>query len=237
LDRISQDDSSSARKSPLGDLGVIKTLDGSHTLYLKDKDETYHSRHGAIQESRHVFIEAGLKPLVETGSKEIQILEVGFGTGLNALLTYLEAEKNEISIQYTSLEAFPVSSEIVSQLNYGDALNAKAVFQKLHALSWNENHRVSEFFSLQKNQIKLEEFGSDKKFGLIYFDAFAPRVQPELWTEEVFRKIYKLTASDGVLVTYCSKGDVRRAMIAAGFQVEKLPGPPGKREMLRAVKK
>ena len=215
-------------------LEVIKTSDGSQTLYLKDKDETYHSRHGAIQESRHVFIEAGLKPLIESGKKEIRILEVGFGTGLNALLTFLEAEKYRIPLRYTSLEAFPVSDEIVSQLDYGSTLNSNDFFQKMHALSWNEDHSLSEFFSLKKIQSKLEDFNTDEKFDLIYFDAFAPRVQPELWTEEIFRKMYELTGSGGVLVTYCSKGDVRRAMIAAGFQVEKLPGPPGKREMLRA---
>lgn len=217
-------------------LEVIKTSDGSQTLYLKDKDETYHSRHGAIQESRHVFIEAGLKPLIESGKKEISILEAGFGTGLNALLTFIEAEKSRTTINYTSLEAFPVSADIVSQLDYGNALNSEHVFRKMHSLTWNENHSISEFFSLKKIEGKLEDFNAEEKFDLIYFDAFSPRVQPELWTEEIFKKMYALAAPGAILVTYCSKGDVRRAMIAAGFTVEKLPGPPGKREMLRAGK-
>jgi tRNA U34 5-methylaminomethyl-2-thiouridine-forming methyltransferase MnmC len=226
----------SEAKSPLGDPGVIITSDGSHSLYLKDKNETYHSRHGAIQESLHVFIGAGLKPLIESGEKEIKILEIGFGTGLNALLTLQEAEKSKLSIEYTSLEAFPLGNEITRQLNYGATLNAPDEFGKLHSSSWAEAAEVSPHFRLKKIHTRLENFSTEEKFNLIYFDVFAPTVQPELWTGEIFRKMYALLETGGILVTYCSKGDVRRAMIAAGFQVEKLPGPPGKREMLRARK-
>jgi tRNA U34 5-methylaminomethyl-2-thiouridine-forming methyltransferase MnmC len=218
------------------EIEIIQTSDGSHSLYLKDKDETYHSKHGAIQESQHVFIGAGLKPFIAAGLQEIRILEVGFGTGLNALLTLLEAEKAETKIDYTSLEAFPLGAAITGQLNYGTELNAPLEFEKIHAAPWGEKVAITAHFSLTKIHIPLEAFSTTDKFNLIYFDAFAPAVQPELWAEEVFHKIFEAMTSGGILVTYCSKGDVRRAMIAAGFQAEKVPGPPGKREMLRATK-
>lgn len=215
---------------------IIHTSDGSHSLYSKDKDETYHSKHGAIQESRHVFIDAGLNHVIESGLTEIKILEVGFGTGLNALLTLLEAEKANLKIDYTTIEAFPLKTEITSQLNYGAELKAALQFEQIHASPWVEAVRISSNFTLTKVPGTLQKFRSGFKFDLIYFDAFAPGVQPELWTEDIFRKVYDAMAVGAVLVTYCSKGDVRRAMVAAGFAVEKLPGPPGKREMLRARK-
>jgi tRNA U34 5-methylaminomethyl-2-thiouridine-forming methyltransferase MnmC len=218
------------------DIEIIKTSDGSHSLYLKDRDETYHSKHGAIQESRHVFIGAGLRPIIESGLKEINILEVGFGTGLNALLTLIEAEKSKLVIRYTSLEAFPLSIEVINQLNYGTVLEADNEFKKIHESPWKEPQKISSNFTLKKEETRLEDFEPEDQFDLVYFDAFAPTVQPELWTESIFRKMYAALNNGGVLVTYCSKGAVRRAMIAVGFTVERLPGPPGKREILRARK-
>jgi tRNA U34 5-methylaminomethyl-2-thiouridine-forming methyltransferase MnmC len=221
-------------KPPSGEIEIIETSDGSSTLYLPDKDETYHSTHGAMQESRHVFIEAGLRPLMEAGKKDIEVLEIGFGTGLNALLTLLEAKKTKVQVNYVSLEPYPLPDNILSHLNYGKLLDANDAFEKIHSAEWNTLQTISQYFTLRKMKGAAQDFSPSKKFDLIYFDAFAPRVQPELWTEELFRKLYGVLHAGGILVTYCSKGDVRRAMISAGFIVEKLPGPPGKRQMLRA---
>ena len=213
------------------------TEDGSHTLFIPSLDETYHSSHGAIQESMHVFIAAGLKYIK---NKEIKVLEVGFGTGLNAFLTLLEANKSETSINYTSLEAFPLEMSLVKQLNYTSELkldgNVVALYNRLHEVEWESVQHITNEFKLKKLKIKLERFEASEKFDVIYFDAFAPQVQPEMWTVNVFEKMYNCLNNNGVLVTYCAKGIVKRALKEVGFKIESIPGPPGKREMTRAHK-
>jgi tRNA U34 5-methylaminomethyl-2-thiouridine-forming methyltransferase MnmC len=210
------------------------TSDGSSTLFSGRFNETYHSRHGAIQESVHVFIKAGWEHLASKPT-ELHIFEMGFGTGLNALLAAMKAASEEEIVHYTSLEAYPIGQEEIETLNYGNMLDEQALFEALHAAPWNKKTAINPFFSLQKLQLKLEDFDLESgKYNLVFFDAFAPNSQPELWTEAVFKKMYKLMTPGGILTTYCAKGDVRRAMIAAGLSAERIPGPPGKREMLRA---
>ena len=220
---------------------IIRTDDGSVTIHLPEWDEQYHSKHGAVQEARHVFLKMGLYHYIENFVPEkISILEIGFGTGLNAFLTSLEAERLNLRINYTGVEAYPVSAEEVMQLNYPEASQAaekESTFKKMHSIPWEERADISKHFSLKKQQKKFEEIEDTGIYDLIYFDAFGARVQPELWTEEIFSIMFRALKENGVLVTYAAKGSVRRAMLATGFQVEKLPGPPGKREMLRAVKK
>lgn len=220
---------------------IIKTGDGSVTIHLPQWDEQYHSKHGAVQEAQHVFIEMGLNYFVENNKAEnIKILEIGFGTGLNAFITFLQLERIQKKIIYTGVEAFPVEPVEIEKLNYAEVLSAEekaTVLLKMHEAPWEEEIVIPEKFILKKQKKKFEDIEEKKAFDLIYFDAFGARVQPELWTEDVFRKMYEALTEGGVLVTYAAKGSVRRAMQAVGFIVERLPGPPGKREMLRAVKK
>jgi tRNA U34 5-methylaminomethyl-2-thiouridine-forming methyltransferase MnmC len=214
------------------------TGDGSHTLQVKDSEITYHSRYGAIQESEHVYIGAGLQPFLHK-VEPVRVMEMGFGTGLNAFLTYLEAREEKVKIEYDGIEAFPLSKEEYRNLNYARAIGKPELtetFQMLHQTPWGKNIRIGSYFSVIKHQVKLEDFQSKKKFHVIYFDAFAPSAQPELWTPEVFEKMYDLLEPGGVMSTYCAKGDVRRGLESVGFVVEKLPGPWGKREILRASK-
>ncbi|MCW3102928.1 MAG: hypothetical protein JWO09_1368 [Bacteroidetes bacterium] len=217
---------------------IITTSDGSHSLYVPELNEHYHSIHGAIQESRHVFIEAGLKHTLNNNHSALSVFEVGFGTGLNALLTYLESERSGVKIDYTSVEAFPLEEAIFHELNYPAEIGAgREAFEQLHASSWEVKTNISENFSLLKLKTSLLDVVlKDELYDLVYFDAFGPPVQPEMWTDEVFSKLCKAMKKGGVLVTYCAKGEVRRAMKRAGLSVEKIPGPPGKREMVRAVK-
>ncbi|GAB2779183.1 tRNA (5-methylaminomethyl-2-thiouridine)(34)-methyltransferase MnmD [Salinimicrobium soli] len=219
---------------------IIKTADGSATIYLPEWNEHYHSKHGALQEALHVFIKTGFYHFLEKiAVEEISILEIGFGTGLNALITYMEAKKGKISVNYTGIEAYPVASEELEKLDYAASFheeNASEVFDVLHAIPWEEKHEVSDFFQLKKEQKFFKELKYSEAVDLIYFDAFGPRVQPDLWTEEIFASMFAALKPGGVLVTYSAKGSVRRAMQAVGFKVERLPGPPGKREMLRATK-
>lgn len=219
---------------------IIKTSDGSATIYLPEWNEHYHSKHGALQEALHVFIKTGFEHyILKNRPEKVSILEIGFGTGLNALLSFYEAERTKINIIYTGVEAYPVSTEELNALDYAEVVsgeNTSEIFQKLHGTEWEERSEISTFFSLQKEKKFFSEITANEDFDLIYFDAFGPRVQPELWSEEVFENMYKGLKQNGVLVTYSAKGDVRRAMQAAGFTVERLPGPPGKREMLRATR-
>ncbi len=217
---------------------IINTSDGSQTVKIPELNVTYHSIHGAVQESMHVFIEAGLRfKLQEASSNTLSVFEMGFGTGLNALLTALEAQKVGTPVHYTALELYPLTESEFSQLNYNDIDDeAEALFQKIHECKWNEDISISEYFTLKKVNTNLLNFSSSQLFDLIYYDAFAPSAQPELWSVVVFEKLHAMLTDNGVLVTYCAKGDVRRAMLAAGFTVKKMPGPPGKREMLRAVR-
>lgn len=218
-------------------LKPVETEDGSHTLYVPSLDENYHSTHGAIQESRHVFIEAGFKATTET---ELTIFEVGFGTGLNALLTLNEARKTGKKINYISIEKYPLNDSVWSTLNYTEQLNyeTKEDYELLHKAQWGSSQQITDNFSLLKIEADLKSFNFDQlpKTNLIYFDAFAPGKQPRLWTSQIFENIAHRTVEKGILVTYCAKGEVRRNLQSAGFIMERLPGPPGKREMLRGRK-
>ncbi len=217
---------------------LFKTGDGSYTLHIPEWDEQYHSKHGAIAEALHVFIKEGLYHWFSKNKEtEASILEIGFGTGLNAFLTFLETEKNTFRVNYTGVEAYPLEIDEIAKLNYTSLLNASAeVFLKMHHSAWEEVSSISENFQLTKQQKFFSEITSESFFNLIYFDAFGIRVQPELWTEEIFKKMYTALKPHGVLVTYAANGNARRAMQAVGFNVERLSGPPGKKEMLRATK-
>jgi len=216
----------------------MTTGDGSITIHLPDWDEQYHSKHGALQEALHVFIHTGLDHYVQSHpSENVRILEIGFGTGLNCLLTYQYAKQQPCSISYDGVEAFPISIEEADQLNYAELIGLdKSILKNLHETPWETFCDISEFFKLQKRKRYFDQISDTDEFDLIYFDAFGARVQPELWTEAIFERMFQALVSGGVLVTYAAKGSVRRAMISCGFQVERLPGPPGKREMLRATK-
>jgi tRNA U34 5-methylaminomethyl-2-thiouridine-forming methyltransferase MnmC len=215
---------------------IIITSDGSTTIQLPDWNEQYHSKHGAIQEAYHVFLDTGF---FKIDLQEIAILEIGFGTGLNAFITFLEAKKLHKKVKYVGVEAYPVSVEEIQGLNYVSELKAlefQSIFDEMHQASWEKEHSVSKDFQLLKRKQFFQDIQDIAAFDLIYFDAFGAQNQPELWTEEIFLKMYKAIKKQGVLVTYSAKGSVRRAMQAVGFSVERLPGPPGKREMLRATK-
>ena len=209
--------------------------DGSSTLYRADLDEHYHSFHGAIQESMHVFIEAGLKKVAQKSA--LNILEVGFGTGLNALLTMVH--QPERLVHYHALEKYPVATDLAEVINYPQLLGGDEVrrcFTAMHTCAWGQEVAIQPQFLLTKQEVDLCDFKSDTLYDLVFFDAFAPDKQPELWTDAIFTAIFGMMAKGGVLTTYSAKGSVRRSMQAAGFVVERIPGPPGKREMLRAVK-
>ena len=215
---------------------IIQTRDGSTTIHIQEWDECYHSRFGAIQEAQHVFIKNGLS-LFE--NKSISILEIGFGTGLNAFITFLESKKLNQTIDYFGVEAYPVSADEVISMNYISELNAKnesQIFEKMHQCNWEEQIVLRADFLLTKRQQFFEDIEDIEKFDLIYFDAFGYNVQPELWSTAIFQKMYDALKSEGVLVTYAARGVVKRSMIEVGFTVEKLEGPPGKREMFRAKK-
>jgi tRNA U34 5-methylaminomethyl-2-thiouridine-forming methyltransferase MnmC len=218
---------------------LIETADGSHSLYLEQFNEHYHSQHGAIQESLHIYINAGLKYLLEKEYSEIHILEVGFGTGLNALLTLIEADKRNTKIHYHTLEPHPLSYTLTNSLNYLTQLHAKHFalqFERMHQTLSGEEVVLLPNFLFQKNNQKLEEINLIKKYDLVYFDAFAPSVQPELWTIAVFEKLFAALNKDACLVTYCAKGEVKRKLKQVGFTIKSLPGPIGKREIINALK-
>ena len=217
---------------------IITTGDGSTTIYIEDWDEQYHSIHGAIQEANHVFIKHGLHEVLKANLDSINILEIGFGTGLNTFITCIEAEKRQRLIHYFGIEGYPIIKEELEQLNY-DALlsdNNAAYFNAIHETSWEAQHQIHSNFTLTKHQQLFSEIVDTDCFNLIYFDAFGAKVQPELWTEDIFKIMFNALKVNGILVTYSAKGSVRRAMQAVGFTVERLGGPPGKREMLRARK-
>jgi tRNA U34 5-methylaminomethyl-2-thiouridine-forming methyltransferase MnmC len=215
---------------------ILTTQDGSTTIHLPDWDESYHSKHGAIQEAYHVFIKSGLS-LFE--GKSVSILEIGFGTGLNAFITYLESIKTNQKINYVGSEAYPVELNEALQMNYVSELNSTQesdTFFKMHKCSWNEKQLITENFYLTKRQQFFQDIDDIEQFDLIYFDAFGFRVQPELWSLEIFQKMFTCLKPGGVLVTYACRTSIKNAMKEAGFIVEKLPGAPGKREMLRGIK-
>ena len=218
---------------------IIVTADGSHSVYVTDSGLAYHSKYGAIQESMHVFIDAGLKPLLAL-EQTLTIFEMGFGTGLNALLTILNSEKEKKIIYYQAIESHPLEKSFIEKINYCDQLNRpdlQNIFEQMHNCPWEKDISITPFFILHKANADLINYQIEKPIQLVYFDAFDPSAQPELWTEPIFKKIYKALMPGGMLLTYSSKSVVRKAMEAVGFTVEKLNGPPHKREILRAVKK
>jgi len=219
---------------------IITTADGSHSLYVPDLDEHYHSYHGSIKESQRVFIELGLEHVAEKVDS-ISILEVGMGTGLNVLMTALANEGLKKNIRYDAIEAFPLEDELLNQLNYADQLlhpSATELFEAIHLAPWNEGKAITELFTLTKIEAPIEAIDfSPEQYDLIYFDAFAPEVQGELWTDDIFAKMYAILKPGGVLSTYCVKGDVKRVLKEQGLTIEKHKGPDGgKREVLRAIK-
>ena len=216
---------------------IIITDDGSTTIRIPEWDENYHSTHGAIQEARHVFIKNGLDLFHNQDS--ISILEIGFGTGLNAFITFLETLNKE-KVKYVGVEAYPISTEEVLQMNYVSELQAldfKSTFETLHNCSWEIENQMRTNFYLTKRKQFFQDIEDKNSYDLIYFDAFGFPLQPELWSEVIFEKMYEALFPNGVLVTYACRTPIRKAMLNAGFSVEKLPGAPGKREMLRATKK
>jgi tRNA U34 5-methylaminomethyl-2-thiouridine-forming methyltransferase MnmC len=217
---------------------IIITKDGSSTIHIPEWNEQYHSKYGAIQESKHVFIEKGLYYYLQNNTTSVlNILEIGFGTGLNAIITLLESNRLQQSIHYTGVEAYPVEMSEIKKLNYSVELNcSKKDFNSLHQSQWEKKIVFDQFFSLEKRKKLFSEIVDKNRYHIIYFDAFGARVQPDLWTEHIFIKMYDALILGGVLVTYSAKGSVRRAMQSSGFLVERLPGPRGKREMLRATK-
>ena len=215
----------------------VITEDGSHTIYLPELDEHYHSTHGAIQESLHIYINNGF---LNRQENDVNILEIGFGTGLNALLTYIYAIKSNKSVKYWSIEKFPLTPNEYHALNYTNDLYKEysTVFESIHTSPWDENSELNKNFILHKVKADLVDFQREfpTKFDLVYYDAFAPNKQADLWTEEIIKKVGDYVAPGGTVVTYCAKGSVRRAFAAAGFEVERLPGPPGKKEIIRGKK-
>lgn len=215
-------------------VSLVKTADGSYSLYNESLDEQYHSKHGAVLEAQHVFIKNGWEAI---DKNEVRIFEMGFGTGLNFLVTM--AARNNKKVYYEAVETYPLEESVWSKMNYPEKINREDLapcLAQAHEATWNEIVELHEQVQLKKVHADLANASLSNQFDLVYFDAFGPRVQPDLWSKEVFDKLYAHMATNGILVTYSAKGDVRRNMIASGFQVEKLPGPPGKREMLRARK-
>lgn len=215
---------------------IIITDDGSTTIRIPDWDENYHSTHGAIQEAKHVFIKNGLDLFQNQDS--ISILEIGFGTGLNAFITFLETVNKE-KVNYVGVEAYPISQDEIAQMNYVTELDAEKyqeIFDKMHACDWENQQTITENFLLTKRKQFFQDIEDKNQFDLIYFDAFGFPLQPELWSEVIFKKMYDALLPKGTLVTYACRSSIKNAMLSVGFSIEKLPGAPGKREMLRATK-
>lgn len=216
------------------------TSDGTHTIHSDQFDVPYHSVHGALQETMHVFIGAGLDHFLETTSstKSIHILEVGFGTGLNVLATLAESRNRELSVDFQTIEAYPITMETAAALNFAEHLPSivKSDIDTIHSAEWSENISLSPLFTFTKHRTTLEAFQSEDRFDVIYFDAFAPTAQPELWTPAILQKMYDHLNDYGILVTYCAKGQFKRDLKSVGFHVQSIPGPPRKREMTRAIK-
>lgn len=217
---------------------IIVSDDASHSVQIKNTEITFHSTRGAIQESKHVFIEAGLNFFkdIHPGKKSIKIFEMGFGTGLNALLTAIEAPKIKTSIEYHAIEIHPLPDSLFFRLNYSEILNEFELYKTITQTPWDQLVFFTPFFKLKKIQDDISNHSLQEKFDLIYFDAFAPEDQPELWTDVIFKKVFDALNSGGILVTYCSKSIVQKGLKAVGFTIEKIPGPPGKREILRTIK-
>lgn len=214
---------------------IIQTKDGSTTIYLPEWQESYHSKHGAVQEAYHVFIKNGFSLFQR---KPISVLEIGFGTGLNAFITCLEAVRSQQPVNYVGVEAYPIAVDEAIQMNYASSISpeSESLFKQLHVADWEKPTLIKSVFTLTKRKQFFQDIQDNGQYDLVYFDAFGFRVQPELWTEEIFALMYQAMKPGGVLVTYACRSVIKNAMIAVGFKVEKLPGAPGKREMLRALK-
>lgn len=216
---------------------IITTLDGSTTIQLVDWGECYHSVNGAVQEALHVFIKNGL---LQQSKRNVAILEIGFGTGLNAFVTYLEGDKNGFEIDYVGVEAYPVKEEEAFAMNYANTLGKleqEDVFKRMHQCSWEIQHKISDAFFLTKKQQFFQDINYSNQFDIIYFDAFGYQYQPELWSTEIFAKMFAALQEEGLLVTYAARGAVKRSLKEVGFSVVKMEGPPGKREMMVGFKK
>ncbi len=213
---------------------IITTEDGSQTLISEVFGERYHSIYGAKTESQVVFIEAGLHDKMHQDS--VSILEMGFGTGLNAYMSWIESEKNLQQVDYVGYEKYPVDADLAQKFKFPKILNSTLDFVQLHQSTWQEVHQLSSFFSFQKIKKDINALNMLNQFDVIYYDAFAPSAQEELWTVDIFQKMFDALKHDGVLVTYCAKGYVKRNLKSVGFSIEALAGPPGKREMTRARK-
>jgi tRNA U34 5-methylaminomethyl-2-thiouridine-forming methyltransferase MnmC len=221
-------------------MSVFITEDGSHSVYSEQFGVTYHSTHGAIQETQHIFIEAALKYFIhKKGVGKIKILDIGFGTGLNVFMTFLESLKQGLNVELTTIEVYPLSISTAEQLNYSQLLNVPqfdAIFKQLHKLSWEDKHVISENFSFQKHLLDFQNITHVNSFDIIYYDAFSPESQPELWESEMLQRMFNALKNGGVMTTYCAKGSFKRALKSVGFQIENIPGPRGKREITRAIK-
>ena len=215
---------------------LILTEDGSHSLFSEIHHQQYHSLQGAIKESLHIYINLGLRPVLENSSEPISVFEMGLGTGLNAFLAWQLADQLKKQVLFTSIEAFPILAEEASMLNY-ETLTHKSGFLRLHESAWGVNHQLSEYFCFRKEKIQLERFTTNQLFDVIFYDAFDLKVQPELWTEEIFTKIASQTRPGGILVTYSSRGTVKRALAAVGFEVQRHAGPGKKTHVLKAIKR
>ena len=216
---------------------IIITNDGSTTIHIPDWNENYHSTHGAIQEAKHVFIKNGLDLL--QNQKSISLLEIGFGTGLNAFITFLETLDKE-KVNYVGVEAYPISTEEIAQMNYVSELQAtqyQVIFDKMHSCDWESQQNITNNFILTKRRQFFQDIDDKEQYDLIYFDAFGFPLQPELWSEVIFKKMFDALLPNGILVTYACRSSIKNAMLSVGFSIEKLPGAPGKREMLRAIKR
>ena len=213
---------------------IVKTKDGSHTIFVPELNEHYHSSYGAIQESRHIYIENAFKKIDKS---YIKVLELGFGTGLNCLLTALEAKKTNKGVIYFGVEKYPLDNEEIGKINYAKLLNAEDLFKRIHEIKWGPLSNLTPTFAIVKEKKDIKDFTSSLVFDIIYFDAFAPNVQPDLWTTEIFKKLYKKLSINGILITYSSKGTVKQALRDANFFVQRLAGPEGKRHIISATKK
>ena len=216
---------------------IISTDDGSKTIYLPHLDETYHSSNGALQESLHIFINNGLRAV---NQKEIRVFEMGFGTGLNALLAYIFGEEKKIKINYTGIEAYPIDFETAIEMDYCSILGKEhaSTFEQLHSVDWEKPITLSDYFTFEKIHAKIEDYSSiEAPFDVVFFDAFGPQAQEEVWSIPILQKMYDLLKPNGFLITYCAKGQVKRNLKEVGFEIEPLAGPPGKREITRAWKR
>ena len=211
-------------------LKLIKTIDGSHSIINNINDEIYHSRFGAVQESQHIFVNNGIKICKKN---DIKILEIGLGTGLNLILTYMNSKKKHI--EYHAIEPYPLPTEIIEKINYKKILNID-ILDKIHLSSFNKKNTLRSNFIFYKYETKFQDFFSNKKFDIIYFDAFSPRTQPEMWMASIFKKSFSLLKENGFLVTFCAKGEVKRILKDVGFNLNHPPGPFGKREITLAYK-